>query len=220
MLKKFFIGWYESKMSHNSLRITNAFFFTNLMKLQKLDLVREESSLNWIEFFPNLTVIKGRLREIKLCQGSSEGTTWKILRTSWRISGYDRILFEKKSHAWINPSWIVHYKRRFTVYFVLFKVISNDYQHCNGRRVRYRVFRGFSLWRETNNSVPFFDSVMRLTGNQATAVSEWCWGRAVKLCASWKLILYTPVGRVMCTSSVWRGAPITRRYNIYRYSDT
>ena len=155
MLKKFFIGWYESKMSHNSLRITNAFFFTNLMKLQKLDLVREESSLNWIEFFPNLTVIKGRLREIKLCQGSSEGTTWKILRTSWRISGYDRILFEKKSHAWINPSWIVHYKRRFTVYFVLFKVISNDYQHCNGRRVRYRVFRRFSLWRETNNSVPF-----------------------------------------------------------------
>ena len=82
-------------MSHNSLRITNAFFFTNLMKLQKLDLVREESSLNWIEFFPNLTVIKGRLREIKLCQGSSEGTTWKILRTSQRISGYDRILFEK-----------------------------------------------------------------------------------------------------------------------------
>ena len=153
--KKFFIGWYESKMSHNSLRITNAFFFTNLMKLQKLDLVREESSLNWIEFFPNLTVIKGRLREIKLCRGFSEGTAWKILRTSWRISGYDRILFEKKSHAWINPSWIVHYKRRFTVYFVLFKVISNDYQHCNGRRVRYRVFRRFSLWRETNNSVPF-----------------------------------------------------------------
>ena len=52
-------------MSHNSLRITNAFFFTNLMKLQKLDLVREESSFNWIVFFPNLTVIKGRLREIK-----------------------------------------------------------------------------------------------------------------------------------------------------------
>ena len=44
------------------------------------------------------------------------------------------------------------------MYFVLFKVISNDYQHCNGRRVRYRVFRGFSLWRETNNSVLFWFS--------------------------------------------------------------
>ena len=220
MLKKFFIGWYESKMSHNSLRITNAFFFTNLMKLQKLDLVREESSLNWIEFFPNLTVIKGRLREIKLCQGSSEGTTWKILRTSWRISGYDRILFEKKSHAWINPSWIVHYKRRFTLCTLFFSKSSVMINSTVMADVWGTVFSGASPCDVRLTTVYFFDSVMRLTGNQVTAVSEWCWGRAVKLCASWKLILYTPVGRVMCTSSVWRGAPITRRYNIYRYSDT
>ena len=220
MLKKFCIGWYESKMSHNILRITNAFFFTNLMKLQKLDLVREESSLNWIEFFPNLTVIKGRLREIKLCQGSSEGTTWKILRTSWRISGYDRILFEKKSHAWINPSWIVHYKRRFTLSTLFFSKSSVMINSTVMADVWGTVFSGASPCDVRLTTVYFFDSVMRLTGNQVTAVSEWCWGRAVKLCASWKLILYTPVGRVMCTSSVWRGAPITRRYNIYRYSDT
>ena len=220
MLKKFFIGWYESKMSHNSLRITNAFFFTNLMKLQKLDLVREESSLNWIEFFPNLTVIKGRLREIKLCQGSSEGTTWKILRTSWRISGYDRILFEKKSHAWINPSWIVHYKRRFTLCTLFFSKSSVMINSTVMADVWGTVFSGASPCDVRLTTVYFFDSVMRLTGNQVTAVSEWCLGRAVKLCASWKLILYTPVGRVMCTSSAWRGAPITRIYNIYRYSDT
>lgn len=122
--KKFCIGWYESKMSHNSLRITNAFFFTNLMKLQKLDLVREESSLNWIEFFPNLTVIKGRLREIKLCQSSSEGTTWKIFTNVLENLRIWSDSLWKKSHAWINPSWIVHYKRRFTLCTLFFSKSS------------------------------------------------------------------------------------------------
>ena len=124
MLKKFCIGWYESKTSHNSLRITNAFFFTNLMKLQKLDLVREESSLNWIEFFPNLTVIKGRLREVKLCQSSSEGTTWKIFTNVLENLRIWSDSLWKKSHAWINPSWIVHYKRRFTLCTLFFSKSS------------------------------------------------------------------------------------------------
>ena len=124
LLKKFCIGWYESKMSHNSLRITNAFFFTNLMKLQKLDLVREESSLNWIEFFPNLTVIKGRLREIKLWQSSSEGTTWKIFTNVLENLRIWSDSIWKKSHAWINPSWIVHYKRRFTLCTLFFSKSS------------------------------------------------------------------------------------------------
>lgn len=110
----------ESQQSSNN----ECIFFTNLMKLQKLDLVREESSLNWIEFFPNLTVIKGRLREIKLCQSSSEGTTREIFTNVLENLRIWSDSLWKKSHAWINPSWIVHYKRRFTLCTLFFSKSS------------------------------------------------------------------------------------------------
>lgn len=68
----------------------------------------------------------------------------------------------------------------------------------------------------THSFVIFF-SVTPWTGNQVTAVSEWCWVRVVKSSVLWRWIPCLLLDREVSSFYEWREAQTKRQYKTCRY---